>query len=197
MARTTMANLITLMRGRINAGTTDYTIGTANYWDADQIEGILDQHRLDIWHETVEPIRTYDSGTVWYVEYPLPWTFLEATDAGTAIFYVEAGDNTQIGTANWSIDYDRGHVTFTADQKGSAYYFTARSYDLDGAAAEIWRHKAARFAESFDFSTDNMRVAHSQKMKHALDMADYYDKKSQRGGFTVTTVYRSDVDVNA
>jgi len=197
MARTTMSDLITQVRTRINADTADYTIGTANYWDADQIEGVLDRHRLEVWQASVAPLESYDGGgTVQYLDYPLGHEFLEQTDAGTAVFFLEAGDHTKIGTANYSVDYDRGWVSFTADQKGSAYFLTARSYDLNGAAAEIWRQKAARFAESFDFSTDNMRVAHSQKLKHANMMADTFDKLSTRGGFSVSTMIRSDVEVN-
>jgi hypothetical protein len=117
---------------------------------------------------------------------------LETTSGGTAVFYIENGSNEQVGTANYSVDYRRGAVTFTADQGGTTHMMTARSYDPDAAAAEIWKMKAAQYATSFDFSTDNHSIKRGDVMKRCMDMAQFYESRSKSGGFNVTTLYRSD-----
>lgn len=197
MARSGMADLISQLRGRVNATHDDYMIGTAKFWDADQTQAVLDMYRTDINRMLVSPVASYNSGgTVQYQDYPSGVEHLEQTTGGTSIFYLEAGDNTKIGTANYSVDYNRGYITFTADQKGSAYYLTGRSYDLNASAAYIWRMKAARFAESFDYATDNMRVSLSQKMQHALKMAEFYEGRSGQS-VNVITIARDDINTSA
>jgi hypothetical protein len=48
MSRQGMDDIIGRVRGLIAAGTAEYTLGTAKYWDADQIEQVLDRHRQDL-----------------------------------------------------------------------------------------------------------------------------------------------------
>ena len=49
---------------------------------------------------------------------------------------VEDSDGDIIGTANWTADYARGLISFTADQAGTTYFVTGRTYDLNAAAAD-------------------------------------------------------------
>lgn len=193
MARSTMAYLIAEVRGRIDAGTDIYQEqhGSGLWFDPDHIQEVLDRHRVDIWHETIRPQIEYESGTAVYKTYYTGQSFLERTSGGTAVFYLENA-NQQIGSTNYSVDYQRGVVTFTSNQIGSAYFMTARSYDPDAAAAEIWRIKASWYATSFNFSTDNHRVDKGAVMKQCMDMATFYESRSKSGGFNVTTLYRSD-----
>jgi len=53
----------------------------------------------------------------------------------------------------------------------------APTYDLNAAAAEGWRWKAAKVAGSFDFSTDQQDFSRSQMVEMCLAMADRYQKK--------------------
>lgn len=195
MARTTLADLIAKLRSMTSSGTADFTRGTASFWDADQLQTVLDNHRSDVWGLAVSPQPTYSGGTVVYVEYPLPVKDIEATDAGTAIFYLETGAHAQIGTANYSVDYQRGQVTFTSNQSGSAVYLNCRHYDLNGAAAQVWGDKAAYHAAQFDFGTDNTNVKHSQQYDHCQAMAAHYFAKSAEA-VNVITMFRSDLEVN-
>ena len=72
------------------------------------------------------------------------------------------------------MDYSNGIVTFSTDQIGTAYFLTARSYDLNAVAAECWRMKAGAYGEAVNFSTDNMRMNRGDLIKNSLLMADYY-----------------------
>ena len=51
-----MASLITELRGMANAGTADYTLGTATYWDGDQVQRVLDRNRMDVYREQLTKV---------------------------------------------------------------------------------------------------------------------------------------------
>lgn len=189
-ARSGLADLILQLRGLTDAGSADYTLGTANFWDDDHLQQALDRHRVDVRREQLAPQPTYGAGgTPIYQDYASEFINFEATSAGTAVFVVEDGAGVDQGTALWSADYSRGIVSFAANTLGTAYYVTGRSYDLYAAAADVWRTKAAQSAKVFDVSTDNHSLSRSQIMKQALEMADYYASMSAP---SVTTLYRSD-----
>lgn len=178
----------------VNAGTADYAVGTANYWDDIHIQEVLDRHRVDVYRELLTPRPSIASGgTPVYQDYLSQYHNFEQTSGGTAIFFIEDGTGADSGTANWSADYQRGIVTFVANQAGTAYYLTGRAFDLYGAAADIWRMKASYFAEQFDFSTDNHSISRSQRVKQAMQMAEMYQAKATGSGENTTTLYRSDV----
>lgn len=175
-ARTGLSTLISQMRGLSNLGTSDYALGTATYWTDDQIQIVLDNHRTDIFREELDNsnINYVSSGSIEYKDYRSRFFNLEQTTGGTAIFIVENAAGTNIGTDTYSVDYSNGIVTFTTDQIGTAYFLTARSYDLNAAAADCWRMKAGAYGEAVNFSTDNMRVNRGDLIKNCLLMADYY-----------------------
>jgi hypothetical protein len=181
-----MANNILHLRGLTSAGTADYTLGTATYWDDDQVQTVLDNNRIDIYREQLGKVQEYEGGTVVYKKYESKYAFLES---GSDVFEVEDSVGNTVGTALYSVDYQRGKVTFASDTGGSIYYMTARSYFMGKAAANIWRMKAANVTAYFDFSTDNHKINRSQVTRQFLDMADYYDKQS---GVITVEMYRSD-----
>lgn len=196
MARSTMSLLIQDLRGMTDTTYDDYTVGQLRYWTDDQLNNVLDRRRREVFRHPLSPIETYSAGTVQYLDYPLPFSHLERTSGGTAIFYIQDGTNTTIGTANYTIDYNRGYITFNSNTSGSVYYLYARHYDMDAAAADVWRQKASHYTTAFDFSTDNHSVKRGDLMKHCLDMADYYEKRSS-GGTNVVTMIRSDYAINS
>lgn len=195
-ARTGLNDLILQLRGMVNAGTADYAIGTANYWDGDHLQEVLDRHRQEVYHEQLTLVPKYTAGgSVNYFDYQSSFRNFEQTTGGTAVFVVEDSTGADSGTANWSADYARGLISFTSNQAGTVYYLTGRSYNLNGAAADIWRMKAAAVADQFDFSTDNHSMSRSQRIKNYLNMAAMYEAKAGLTGENVITLYRSDVAV--
>lgn len=64
-----------------------------------------------------------------------------------------------------------GAVTWELRDTGARWL---PSYDLNAAAAEGWRWRAAKVADAYDFSTDGQSFDRSQLQAHALKMADYY-----------------------
>ena len=180
MARTTMAALLLDLRGMTDAGTADFSVGTANFWADDQLQIVLDRHRVDIYRDPLQPIPDHaGSAVLSYTTYRSRWANLEATSGGSQIFIVEDPVGTDKGTATYSVDYRRGIVTFGADQKGTVYYMTGRSYDVFGAAADVWRMKAGNAAKRFSFSTDGHNLQRNQILDHCMKMASYYEGQSR------------------
>lgn len=194
MARSTLADLIATLRGMTDAGIADWTSGTAIYFDANQMQIVLDRHRVDVYRQPLTSVPDLNgSALASYRTYRTKLANLEVTDGGSAIFIVEDSVGNDQGTALWSADYAQGIVTFGADQKGTAYYLTARSFDLNGAAADVWRMKAANAAKLYNFSTDNHNLSRSQIMDHCLKMCSYYEARSPA---EVVEVYRSDLNAS-
>lgn len=178
-ARTGMSTLISTIRGFCNLGTSDYTLGTATHWSDDHIQTVLDRYRTTVIHEKMLAVSAYESsGSIAYKDFYSGWGNWEETTGGTSIFIVENYTGDDIATANYSVDYALGIVTFTADQQGSTRYVTGRSYDLYGAAADIWRMKGGAYAVAVDFKTDNMSVKRSDVAKHCREMFNYYSMMS-------------------
>ena len=195
MARTGMADLIIELRGMTEAGKSDYSIASTAYWSDNQLQDVLDTKREDIIFEQLQmyPVRIA-AGSFSYQDYRSAYGFLENTTGGTAILYLQDSTGANIGTANYTADERRGQFQFSSDQAGTVYYMTGRSYDLQAAAADVWRKKAAHYAPTaFNFSTDNHTISRSQVYDHCLQMAEFFENQ---GGESISTIemYRGDVN---
>lgn len=191
-ARSTLADLIQAVRSLTFASTAEYTVGTASYWDDVQIATLLDEHRQDLWRVPLQSIqRRAAGGSIQWFDYQAPVGNLEATSGGTAVFYVQDALGTTMGTASWSMDYARGLLSFTQDQRGTTSYFvTARTYDLYATAAQLLRAWGAREKLSYDIAPDNQQLRRSQRFQQMLTMAAEYDRQSWP---TSVQMVRSDV----
>jgi len=183
-ARTGMSVMIETLRGFCNAGTNDATIGTTVYWSDDEVQRVLDRHKTHIIREELTPFEIYTgAGTIEYLEYRSAFGNIES---GTAVFEIEAGDGSTIGTSTYAGNYPEGIFTFTSDQVGSARYMTGYTYDIYAAAADIWQMKMTQVASGVDFTTDNMRVNRGQLIKNYKDMYDFYIRKAGAPVFNFT-----------
>lgn len=182
MARSGMANLIARLRKMVNdAGAATWTDGN--------LQDVLDEHRIHITHEKLkcEP-RINESSVLEYYDFFSRYGDLEE---GTApIFCIEASTGVNRGTADYTANYVDGHILMGADQEGTVLYLTARSYDLAGAAADLWREKMAETSAYYSYKSDNQQINRSDWFTHCKAMADYYDRKARP--MTVRMV-RSDV----
>lgn len=192
MARDTMSDLIQRVRDMTNAGTAVYSTGSSTYFSDDHIQDILDRNRLDFRFQRMEAHPRYiTGGSVEYFDYEVGYSDLERTDGGTAIFWIEDGVGTNVGTANYSVDYQRGLVTFGTNTNGTAYYATGRAYDVHGAAADLLERWASHEALSFDVGTAERRLARSQKYQMLTEQARNYRRQAW---IVHTPVVRSDLN---
>lgn len=188
--QTGLIALVRKLRGMANAAPGDYTIGGEPYWTDKQLQDVLAQFATQHYHASLTTRQVYTGGSVAYYDYDTGYTDLAAQTAGTAGFWLEDVSGAVLGTALYSVDYQRGIVTFAANTEGENYYWYGTSHDMNRAAAEVWRRKAAHHAEGFDFSTDNHNIKRSAVYKQCLEMATYYEQRS--GSLTVTQLYRGD-----
>lgn len=174
-ARATMAALITRVRGLVGDPP-----GLSTVFSDAEVQDVLDRHRMDVVHEPLAPDEDWaGAGAVRWTVYRSRWRHFEATDGGSAVFVVEDGIGDNLGTAAWSADYQRGMVTFAADQGGTALYLTGRSYDPHGAAAELLEEWAAKVAVDFDFQADGQRFDRSQKAESLREQAGVQRRRAR------------------
>lgn len=172
MSRAGMSDNIMRVRALTYAGTAEYTLGTANFWDDNQIEQVLDRHRQDlVRHKLMREPSYIGGGSVVYTRLRSAYGFLEAPTSGTTVFFIEdsVGDNR--GTSTYTSDLQLGIFDFDADTGGTALYLSARSYDIYGAAAEVLEQWASHEARCFDFSTDGQTFSVNQKVTNMREQA--------------------------
>jgi len=178
-ARTGMATAIETLRSWTEAGTADYALAGVTYWDGDQLQAVLDRCREDTRRQPLMVVADVnESGVSIYQDYYFDGGHWEEASGGTTVWVVEDSTGANVGTADYTVNYQAGHLRFTADTAGSAYYLTGRRYDLNRAAAEVWRRKAAHVASRTDWQSDNHKVTASQMQKQYLAMAVSYEKQA-------------------
>jgi hypothetical protein len=197
-ARASMADLITALRGYTAAGFNEYAVAALPYWSDAQLQAILDRHCTIVTNEPMYPFETIEAGAVVaYYNYQAPGKYWESTSGGTARFVVQDETFDTVGTAAYSVDYNRGLVTFGTTTAGATRYVSGYCYDLAGAAAEVWNQKASHYVTAYDFSTDNHNMRRSQIIDNCLKMAREYTtgmaaSMINGGGVRSVTVERSD-----
>lgn len=192
-ARSGMANLILRLRGMTEAGTADYTLAGVAYWSDDQLQAVLDSHRTDLARELLRSESEYAAADTeeWHNYYIDGHANFEEAASGTAVWDVEDSSGDTLGTANYTVNYDAGHIRVTADTEGEDYYLNARAYDLNAAAGEVWEKKASHAAKGYAFSADGASFHREQVYDHCLKMAEHYRGKN---GMVVARLFRSDVN---
>ena len=190
MARTGMQTLIDTVRGFANAAPDEWEVTSdssiVTYWDDEEIQRVLDRHKVEYIHAPLEPVTTYSGGSAVVLQYRTGIANIE----GSTAFSVEDTSGTVVPTA---IDYARGIVTFSTDQSGKEYWWNGFAYDLYAAAADIWRMKASHVAGLVDFSTDGHSVRRSQQVQAYLNMSQYFQSRSTSEGVQTSRIVRDDL----
>ena len=189
-ARTGMSTLIRRLRGLTHSGTADYSVDSTTWWTDDQMQEVLDANRRDYYRVPLREVETYDGGTLVSYDYYTGYGNLEEMTGGSAVWDVEDGSGNSIGTASYTPNYINGVIRFSADASGTSYYWSGRSYDLNAAAAQVWREKAAWRAGFISFSADDQSFSQAQWFAHCQQMAGLYEAST---GIRTAELYRSDL----
>ncbi len=202
-ARTGMANLITRLRALSNAGTADYTTAGETYFTDNHLQEMLDSNVMRLEDYGLSWVKdTVGGGTVeWHRCQAGQYRDYEETTSGTAQWVIRDGPGAVQGTAGYTVNYQDGVINFAADQGGTAYYLTARSYDLHSAAADVWLRRQAYYSDWYEASSDQQRVSRQQAFDHAVKMEAQMRSRGgqnkgagalQSGEFLRSDVNRSD-----
>jgi hypothetical protein len=189
-ARAGMIPLITRLRELTATSANQTTVGGITYWSDDQLQDILDDYVTEYVHQplTARPAIGNDSVVIyrdylWHDDYGI---WLERPDTVGA-FVVQ--NSTGYEVVGFTIDYKNRKITFPVNTDGRTYYITAKSYDMDRAAAEVWYRRAGFLVDMVDWSTDNHSVKDSQAYQHY--MARYKEFMSL-SGITFSRIRRVD-----
>lgn len=189
--RSGMQQLVDELRAMTDSTTDDYTYNGVTYWTDQQLQNVLDQYRQDIYREPLHPEGEYTGGTLRYYNYYWRAVNVERAASGSAAWQVEDSAGSAIGTANYTAYYEARYIRFTSHTGGGDRRLSYRTYDLNRAAAHIWRQKAAHVASRFDITTDNHTLKRSQLRQQYLQMAAHY---STQAGSKHTRMVRSDLN---
>jgi len=171
MAREGMTDLIETLRGMADAEVSEFTLGTVVYWNDNALQNVLDRHRQDFYEVSLSPIGSTTGGSIGFYRYE---TGIPNQESGTAVFKIADVGGTAYAGSAYNMDYALGILTWNSDTKGTVMYLSGRCYDLNAAAAEVWRFKAANATKYYDFSTDNHKLSRSQLRQAFLEQAQYY-----------------------
>ena len=185
--RSTMQSLIDELRLMCQVGTAFVTLGTVTYYSDAHLQDELDEHCIIYDFESLVPFGQRSGGSTVYMIYETHVANWEGTptvtdSVGTAIS----------GTA-FAFNSSTGRFTFTDDQCGSSRTFSGTAYDLNGAAADIWREKADYYAGAYDVTTDNHNLSRSQLYKQAMSRASYYAARASGPGGASIYAERGDM----
>ena len=182
-ARDGMSDLISQLRGMCDAGTADYTISGssgATWWDDTQLQDVLDRQRRDHIREPLmmAPVEVA-TDTLQYFDFYFTHEHVEGSASGTAAWILANSAGSVVAASAYSLYPEARQIRFAADQLGTAYYLSYRSFDLERAAADVWERKAGHVQGRFDLSTDNHNMKRSQLFDHCLKMADLYRRRAR------------------
>jgi hypothetical protein len=163
------AYIIEEVRRLTGAGTTELTIASVDYFTGAQIQEILDSRRVRLSRSLMayEPELSAGGGTAIYKGARIGWGWLEDASAGgnNNDFKITDSQGSIIGTSLYNLSAVDGYVRFTADQGGSHRYVTGWVHNPYKAAYDLLLSWSMVLARQPDWSTDNMAVKRSQKVK--------------------------------
>jgi hypothetical protein len=180
MPRFGMLNLIVRLRRMVDDK-------YSQVWQDDELEEILDQHRIDFYADSLTAVARNVAGATVYTLYKSPYGNLEEyTDDDESVFRLFNSVGTSIApTSNYTPNYAGGIFTFLTDQRGASLYLDARSYDLNGAAAVCWREAMGSKAKLYDFDSAGSKFSRAQWFEHCQEMAEMYSRLKRRVGSRV------------
>lgn len=172
VARDGMAEVIRQLRLLADAGADEYLVANVVFWADEELQRVADRHVILARRAETTPYEEYVSGVLEWHDYD---TGIRYWEAGTPTFRVETAAGSVLPSSGYTMDVLSGMIRFTNDTKGSAFYVTGRAYELNGAAADVWRYKAGHAAAKVTFRSDNHQVNLSDETKQYQEMAKYYD----------------------
>lgn len=176
--RAGMQTIVDTLRLMTDAAPDEFTLAGQRYWTDAHLQTVLDRHVTEFYREEAIPVEQYDGATS--TVYKVYWLPFQNIESGTN-WELEDSTGATAGTALYTLDNLAGKITFASDTSGTAYYGSGRYYDINLAAADIWRQKAANSAKTFNFSTDNHRVDRGAVFRQYMEMAAYYSSLSGAG----------------
>lgn len=167
--RAGVAYIIEEVRRLAGAGTADLSIAGVDYFTDEHIQEILDSRRVRLSREQMwyEHELSEGGGTTIYHNMRLGHGWVEDVQAGgnTDNMKITDSQGSIQGTSLYTFNAVEGFIRFTSNQKGSYRYYTGWGYNPYTAAYDLLLSWSMSLARQPDWTTDNMGVKRSQKVK--------------------------------
>lgn len=191
MARASMANLIKELRAMTQAQSTDYTVESVSWFTDDQLQAELDKLRTTWVGLLLDYIPTRKLNGYEYKQYRIPeqvGVWIEDSTGSDNGWYLYDNTGATV-TATYTTNFQARLITFAVDTTGQSYWLECRSYDLNKAAASVWRIKAAFESKQIDWASDNHDIKAEQRYNHCVQKAEEFESK---GGITFVPLIADD-----
>lgn len=174
--RAGMQDLIDELRRLTNVSVSEYS--------DQELQDKLDQYKTEYRDVSLQATRTNTADGVIYQIYDLPesvgdWFELPIDNVVNSYFNLRTSAYVPVvfGTIV-DFDADMRRITFVEDTGGVYYYLTLQTYDMYGAAADIWQVKCIEASNLVDIKTDNHTLALSQSKDSICGWVSYYASRS-------------------
>lgn len=155
----------------------------------EDLQDALDATKTEYRNIGLTPTPTYTIGNVLFLDYDLPsfmgqWFELPQDNTVNTAFRLT--DNTYapvlfgVGATNATFDYNLRRISFNESTVGAYYYLTAYSYDLYGAAADIWEIKLSRRTPYVNIKIDNHQFGLSDEYQHCIERYEHFKSLASR-----------------
>lgn len=198
-----MVDLLSQLRRMTATEVESDTLNGTLLWTDEVLQETLDKYRTVRRYVPLIPAPTYEPiSAVAYYDYYIPPDFgkwIETDDTPQAFIITDAkGIPYTRGSLDqqYQVDLAEGKISFNTNRGGETFYITARTYDLNKAAAEIWLTKASLRASLIQWKTDNHTLREDQEYQHCLEQYRFYSSRSTlsgRGAFSTVKLHRNDV----
>lgn len=198
--RAGMAQIITALRRMTDTEASSEAIETGNYWSDQMLQDELDLHVVEHVRAGLTPVaEVLATNTVSYTRYAIPSTVgrwlerpTDLTVDGNFKVQDSLGELVLFGSGEeqYVVDWATMRVVFGKNREGHRFYLTARNYDLNLSAANIWLQKAGQRSSLIDWRTDNHQLWQDQEYQHCMQMHKLYSGKA---GMRLARFVRADM----
>src|SRR5574341_1094503 len=180
--RSGMTKIILELRRMTDTSDGEVTVNGVSYWSDQQLQDILDQHRLDVLDVELvsKPLQT--NGVTEWKRYYIPdgvGRFIEYDSAvpDTSIFDIV--NSLGVSAAGYTVDLLSKSIVFTANTGGITYFLRGRTYLIYGSAAQVWFEKAGHRTALINWTAGLQQLEEDLEYQHCMAM---YKEYNSRGG---------------
>jgi len=184
-----MTDIISELRQLTATVEGESTLNGTELWTDEQLQDVLDRYRRVVRALPLQPIQSYESGSLVYQIYPLP-TAIRSYRIENSSDAFEVLNSTMIKQAfgvSYTLNIPSNQVEFLASTGGRTYYANMLLYDINLAAADIWDIKASLRWDSVDWRTDNHTISEGDEYEHCVKQALYFRSRAIRSTKWVRT----------
>lgn len=169
-----MSAILLYTRLKTDTREDETTVNGVAYWTDQQLQDMLDMHRIDARDIELIAYSEFEGGTNVTKRYYLPDTigeWIEGSDTPDVFDVVDSMGN---AAPSYTSDLPGRVIVFDDDTLGRSYFIRARFFDMRPALADIWLAKAGLRAELINWRAGGQNLQEDQEYKHCMEQYQLY-----------------------